>query len=140
MKNYRRNLPILLLFSALLLVPACGGGGGGSSSSTPPATSKVLYWDPATAFVDNTPMNPLTDLDRYLVYVNTSGTFSPSDTPVDSVSAILPNGAARNQYSLGDLSRAGFDLSPGTTYHVTLAAVSKAGVASPLATKTSFTP
>jgi len=74
----------------------CGGGGGSSSSEgTPPPAgaplpARVLSWEAPTSYVDTTAMDPVTDLDRFEIHVNETGTFADADPPVAAVSAVDP--------------------------------------------------
>ena len=59
----------------------------------PPGTAlpaRTLSWEPPTSYVDATPMNPVTDLDQFEIYVNETGTFTDKDVPTASLSAVDP--------------------------------------------------
>ena len=81
-------------------------------------------------------MNPLTDLDRFEIYVHESGTFVDADIPQAIVSAVDP--ATRNLTTSFDLA----NLSPGVTvgprYYVSLRAVAITGLKSSFSSPASF--
>ena len=67
----------------------CGGGGSSSSDeSGTPLPAKTLSWEPPTSYVDTTPMNPVTDLDRFEIHVNETGTFTDKDVPMAELGAV----------------------------------------------------
>ena len=69
----------LMMGLMMATVIGCGGGGETSTSEgTPvpaevPLPARMLSWEPPTSYVDATPMNPVTDLDRFEIYVNEIG-------------------------------------------------------------------
>jgi len=119
-------LPVFLLAAVF---SACGGGGGGGTDTNVP--QRTLSWDPPTQYTDNTNIaNPLQELGEYWVYVKTDNTsFTPADDYV-VVSAVDP--ATNLLVESFDLRNAYLPLSlkTGTTYYVSMRAVSTSGVAS----------
>ncbi len=94
-----------------VVLSGCGKNGGtapsgATSPPTPPPapTGKVLSWDPPTLYTDNSILDPGTELVRLEFYVNTSGTFSATDTPRGSVPAVDPGtGLFRSSMALDNL-------------------------------------
>ena len=89
-----RNILILSLIAALAIFSGCGGGDSSSSESgTTPGTAlpaRTLSWEPPTSYVDATPMNPVTELDQFEIYVNETGAFTDKDLPTASLGAVDP--------------------------------------------------
>ena len=90
--GFRRAI-VLALIAALATIAGCGGGGSSSDSGTPPPVgsalpARTLSWEPPTSYVDNSTMNPVTDLDRFEIHVNESGSFTDTDPPMAAVSAV----------------------------------------------------
>jgi hypothetical protein len=95
----RHQLVLVAAFLAISsIVTGCGGGAAGTSSSTqqtPPQTppqappaAVALEWAPPTSFIDNTPLNPASDLDHYEIFVSESASFTDNDVPVAAVAAV----------------------------------------------------
>ena len=80
-----RRFVILSLIAALATFSGCGGGGSSSSDSgTTPGIAlpaRTLSWEPPTSYVDKSSMDPVTELDRFEIYVNESGSFADTDIP-----------------------------------------------------------
>ena len=119
----------------------CGGGGGSSSSEgTPPPAgtslpARVLSWEPPTSYVDSTPMNPVTDLDRFEIHVNETGIFTDKDVPMAEVSAVDPQThTITASFNLADLP----NVTVGSQYHVSLRAVALTGLKSDFSPPVSF--
>ena len=55
-----------------------------------PLPARALSWEAPTSYVDTTAMNPVTDLDRFEIHVNETGTFTDADPPMAAVSAVDP--------------------------------------------------
>jgi len=126
----------LRFIAAFMLVAAlygCGGGGADSGNVFP---SKTLSWSPPTTFSDSTPLDPARDLNLYEVYVNETGTFSDTSSPMAEVVAVEPGtGKLGNTFDLANLSSY---LSPGVTYHVSIRAVSISGLKSAFSGSATF--
>ena len=60
----------------------------GTAGTALPA--RTLSWEAPTSYVDTTPMNPVTDLDRFEIYVNETGTFTDKDVPMAALGAVDP--------------------------------------------------
>lgn len=132
---------ILSLFAALAMLSGCGGGGESSSNgSTPVGGStlppKILSWQPPTSYTDSTPMNPATDLDRFEIYVHTSGTFADTDIPQAIVSAVDP--ATHNLTTSFNLANLSPVVTVGPRYYVSLRAVAISGLKSAFSPPASF--
>jgi len=130
-----------VLFVALVLTMAtfigCGGGGGGSTSeSGPPLPTKTLSWEPPTSYVDTTAMNPVTDLDRFEIHVNETGTFTDADVPMAEVAAVDP--ATKTPTTSFNLAKLSPDVTVGPKYYVSLRAVAITGLKSDYSPPVSF--
>jgi hypothetical protein len=119
---------ILSLFTTLVVLSACGGGGGSSSGDGNPLPTKTLSWAAPDSYTDNTPLNPLTDLNGFEIYVNESDSFSYGDTP----NAVV--GAGDTSYNLAKLA----NLSKGIAYRVSMRAVAVTGLKSDFSPPASF--
>ncbi len=133
----------LLLFIALAMFSGCGGGGTGGSldGSTPPVGGnplppKILSWQPPTSYTDSTPMNPAIDLDRFEIYVHTSGTFADTDIPQAIVSAVDP--ATHNLSTSFNLANLSPGVTAGPVYYVSVRAVAISGLKSDFSLPASF--
>lgn len=135
----RRRLVFPLFITILVvLLAGCEGDlrtseqgvfGGGESISFP---AKILTWSPPTQYTNGTPLDPVTGLDRFEIYINEDGIFSDTDNEMAAVSAI-DSGTGQPVTSFNLANLAPF-LSQGVTYHVSIRAVSLAGM------KSSFSP
>lgn len=126
----------LILAAALLAAAAvatgCGGGGGSATAAAgpdPAAVSEAIEWTPPSTYFDNTPLNPMTDLDHYEIYVGSSPVFTDNDAPVAAVAAVtleeLPGNSglhrkATNRFNLTHLVPL---VEPGLAYYVSVRAV-----------------
>lgn len=120
------------------ILTGCGGGGGGASSSGDgtPLPARTLSWDAPDSYTDSTPLNPLTDLGRYEIFVNESGSFTDLDTPSAVVSAVDPvTSTLTTSFNLANL---GPYLSRGITYQVSMRAVDTSGMKSDFSPSASF--
>jgi len=136
----------LVLVVSMAVFSGCGGGGGDTSSgsTTPgnnppgqtPLPSKVLSWEAPTTYVDSTPMNPVSDLDRFEIYVNGTGAFAETETPIAALSAVDP--ATRKLATSFDLSSLGSQLTVGPNYYVSMRAVALTGQKSDFSAPISF--
>ena len=136
-----RRAVFLALIIALAAFSGCGGGGSSSESGTPPPSgtplpARVLSWEAPTSYADTTAMNPVTDLDRFEIYVNESGSFTDADTPMAAVSAVDPStGNLATSFDLANLSP---HLTVGPQYYVSLRAVALTGLKSDFSPPVSF--
>lgn len=119
---------VLAVLGALLC--SCSGGGGSSvSSPPPPPVAKTVVWEAPQSFVDNTPLVPATNLDRFEIYVRQDPSFGPDDSPIATASP------TDTTFNLGTLSP---PLSRGVTYYVSIRAVTTEGETSDFSTVRSF--
>ena len=84
-----------IAFLLALLIAGCGGGGGGAPG---PGKTEVLSWDPPKTWTDNTPLNPLSDIQHNEILCNDNGTFTDNDV-VASVAGV-DNGAVVKSFDL----------------------------------------
>lgn len=146
----RTILGIAFLFMTAALI-GCGGAGSSSESGTPPPAesgtpppadsgtplpAKTLSWEPPTSYVDATSMNPVTDLDRFEIYVNETGSFTDTDTPMAALSAVDP--ATHKATTSFDLANLSPHVTVGPQYHVSLRAVALTGLKSDFSPPVSF--
>jgi hypothetical protein len=81
-------------------------------------------------------MNPVTDLDRFEIYVNESNTFAVTDIPQAIISAVDPaTHAVTTSFNLANLSPY---LAVGPRYYVSLRAVAITGLKSDFSLPASF--
>ena len=133
----------LITIVLLGILTGCGGGGssstdGGASSTGDgtPLPARTLSWDAPDSYTDSTPLNPLTDLGRYEIFVNESGSFTDADTPSAVVSAVDPvTSTLTTSFNLASL---GPYLSKGITYQVSMRAVDSSGMTSDFSSPASF--
>jgi hypothetical protein len=134
-------VPLVVLLAAF---SGCGGGGSSSSADSgggpPPAVdtalpARTLNWEPPGSYTDGTPMNPLSDLDRFEVYVNETGTFAGSEVPKAVLSAVDPGTRQlTTSFNLANIAT----LSRGPRYWVSLRAVALTGMKSDFSPPASF--
>ena len=131
-----RGMIFVALVASLAAFSGCGGGGESSSSEGTPLPARVLSWEPPTSYVDTTAMNPVTDLDRFEIYVNESGSFTNTDTPLAAVSAVDP--ATHSLTTSFNLANLDSHLTVGPHYYVSLRAVALTGLKSDFSPGVSF--
>jgi hypothetical protein len=128
-----RNQILILLALLGILLSACGGGGEGVASATqepqPSLPAKTLSWEPPASFTDGTPLNPVADLQDFEIYVSQNSSFGPTD---QTAAVVAP---ADRSFNLTLLASS---LSRGTTYYVSLRAVSTSGMKSDFSPPASF--
>ena len=118
----------------------CGGGGGGGSISADSGggtalPARILQWEAPKEYSDATPMNPQTDLDRFEIYVNESGSFDDMAVPRAILSAVNPETRQlTTSFNLADI----VDLSIGHHYWVSLRVVARTGLKSEFSLPFSF--
>jgi hypothetical protein len=122
------------------ILSGCGGGGAGSGGSSSgdgsPLPAKTLSWAAPQSYTDNTQLNPLTDLDRFEIYVNESGSFAEGNPPSAVLSAVDPaTGTITTSFNLANLSPY---LSRGIAYRVSMRAVAVTGLKSAFSPPASF--
>ena len=127
-----------LYLATIILFGILAGCGGGASSSGDgnPLPLKTLSWDAPDSYTDNTPLVPLTDLGKFEIFVNQSGSFTDADTPSAVVSAVDPvTNTLTTSFNLASL---GPYLSKGITYQVSMRAVDTSGLKSDFSSSVSF--
>ena len=129
-----RRTVFLALIVALATFSACGGGG--SSDSGTLLSARTLSWEPPTSYVDKTSMDPVTDLDRFEIYVNESGSFTETETPLAAISAV--NKSTHTLTTSFNLAHIGPPLTVGPQYYVSLRAVAITGLKSDFSPPVSF--
>jgi len=129
-----RRIVFLALIAAFANFYGCGGGGSSDSGTALPA--KTLRWEPPTSYVDATSMDPVTELDRYEVYVNESGSFTDTDTALAVVSAV--DKATHTVTTSFNLANIGPPLTVGPKYYVSMRAVALTGLKSDFSPPVSF--
>ena len=144
---FRRILPFLSFFIIIAFLSGCGGGGGSSEQAisggggsdgggSEPFPAKILTWIPPSQYTDGAQLNPVTDLDRFEIYINEDGLFADTDTDMAEVSATVP-GTGQPTTSF-DLSNLAPFLSRGVTYHVSIRAVALSGLKSDFSPDATF--
>ena len=128
---------VLVIALGFMMATFIGCGGGGSSSDSGSALpAKTLSWEPPTSYEDNSAMNPVIDLDRFEIYVNESGSFTDTDSPMAAVSAV--NKATNTLTTSFNLAKIGPPLTVGPHYYVSLRAVALTGLKSDYSPPASF--
>ena len=129
---------ILVIALGLMMATfiGCGGGGENSSSEGSPLPARTLSWEPPTSYVDTTPMNPVTELDRFEIHVNETGTFTDADQPMAEISAVNP--ATRTPTTSFNLANLSPHVTVGPKYYVSLRAVATTGLKSDYSPPVSF--
>jgi len=137
-----RTIQMIALGLLITTFIGCGGGGVSSpSEGTPPPAgaslpARVLSWEAPTSYVDATAMDPVTDLDRFEIHVNETGTFADTDPPMAAVSAVDPaSHTLTTSFNLANLSP---HVTVGPKYYVSLRAVALTGLKSDYSPPVSF--
>jgi len=140
-----RKILVLSLIAVLAIFSGCGGGDSSPSESSssdsgiPPVAAlpaRTLSWEPPTSYVDATPMNPVTELDQFEIYVNETGTFTDKDVPTASLGAVDPQTRTiSTSFNLANLSP---HVTAGPKYYVSLRAVALTGLKSDFSPPVSF--
>jgi len=81
-------------------------------------------------------MDPVTDLDRFEIYVNGSGSFTDADPPMAAISAVDP--ATHTLTTSFNLANIGPPLTVGPQYYVSLRAVALTGLKSDFSPPVTF--
>jgi hypothetical protein len=129
-----RRIIFFALITATITFSGCGGGGSSDSGTALP--ERTLSWEPPTSYVDTTALNPVTDLDRFEIYINESGSFTDTETPLAAVSAV--NKATNSLTTSFNLANIGPPLTVGPHYYVSLRAVALTGLKSDFSPPASF--
>ena len=131
-----RTILVIVLCLMMATFVGCGGGGESSSSEGSPLPARTLSWEAPTSYVDTTAMNPVTDLDRFEIHVNKTGTFTDTDQPMAEVTAVDPaTHTLTTSFNLANLSP---HVTVGPKYYVSLRAVAKTGLKSDYSPPVSF--
>ncbi len=131
-----RKILVIALGLMMATFLGCGGGGESSSSEGTPLPARTLSWEPPTSYVDASAMNPVTDLDRFEIHVNETGTFTDADPEMAAVSAVDP--ATQSPTTSFNLANIGSLLTVGPRYYVSLRAVAHTGLKSDFSPPVSF--
>lgn len=136
------RIVVALILTAIFSLAGCGGGGSSADSSDTGIgggttfPSKTLSWAPPRAYTDSTPLNPVTDLEVFEIYVKTRASFSSTDTPLAALQAVDPGtGTLTTKFDLANLSPF---LSQHVNYYVAIRAVAKNGLKSSFSVPNSF--
>jgi hypothetical protein len=125
---FRRIHTILFFVIIIASLSGCGGGGGTSASGSEIYPAKILTWSAPSQYTDGTPLNPVTDLDSFEIYINQNGTFSNAENEMAAVSATdSGSGQPTTTFNLANLAPF---LSQGVTYHVSIRSVALNGLKS----------
>jgi hypothetical protein len=81
-------------------------------------------------------MDPVTELDRFEIHVNETGTFADTDPPMAAVSAVDP--ATHTLTTSFNLANLGPHVTTGPKYYVSLRAVALTGLKSDYSPPVSF--
>ena len=144
MSTLARGAVVFSMIVMLAAVSGCGGGGSASSADSgevsPPVggtalPARTLNWEVPSSYTDGTPMNPTTELDRFEVYVNESGSFNETNTPQAILSAVDPaTHQLTSSFNLANIAA----LTRGPQYWVSLRAVALTGLKSDFSPPASF--
>ena len=136
-----RGVIIVAMIVMLAAFSGCGGGGSslpgdgslpGGGTALP---ARTLNWEAPSSYTDGTPMNPLSDLDRFEVYVNESGSFDGSEVPQAVLRAVDPATLQlTTSFNLANIAA----LTIGPRYWVSLRAVAITGLKSDFSPPASF--
>ena len=125
--TFRRIYTVLPFVVIVAFLAGCGGGGGSAEGGSVTYPAKILSWSPPAQYTNGTPLDPVTDLDRFEIYVNEDGVFSDTDNEMAAVSATSGTGQPTTSFNLANLSPF---LSQGVTYHVSIRTVALNGMKS----------
>ncbi len=136
----RKRLFLALIVAIIATISGCGGGGASSDAvstvGSAPLPAKVLSWEPPTSYVDATSLDPVTDLDRYEIYVNETGSFTDTEVPLAALSAV--DKSTHTLATSFNLANIGSPLTVGPRYYVSLRAVALTGLKSDFSPPVSF--
>ena len=144
MSAFFRGAILISMIVMLTAFSGCGGGGSAgtadSGGGTPPGggtalPARTLNWEAPSSYTDGTPMNPLSELDRFEVYVNESGSFDGSEVPQAILSAVDPSTRQlTTSFNLANIAA----LTSGPRYWVSLRAVALTGLKSDFSPPATF--
>jgi len=139
-----RGAILVTMFVMLAAFSGCGGGGSAGSADSgggsPPGggtalPARTLNWEAPNSYTDGTPMDPLSELDRFEVYVNETGIFADSGIPQAILSAVDPDTRQlTTSFDLANISA----LTRGPQYRVSLRAVALTGLKSDFSPPATF--
>jgi hypothetical protein len=95
-----------------------------------------MRWTPPAQFSDRTPLNPLTDLNNYEIYVKESRQFTDVDPPSAIVAAVDPG--THQLTTTFNLANLGPFLQRGITYYVSMRSVAMDGLKSDFSAPAAF--
>ena len=129
---------VSLFLAGSLLLAGCDleGDGHATVASVSLGTVSMLAWDPPETYDDNSPLDPMTELDYYEFYVRGDGNFTDNDLPVAQVAAVInvlsPDGTidVPTMTTAFDLQNLIPFLLPETTGYLSIRAVSLDGTRS----------
>ena len=144
MRTHVRGVILVAMIVMLAAFSGCGGGGSAGSADSGGGSlpgggaalpARTLNWEAPSSYTDGTPMNPLSDLDRFEVYVNESGSFDGSEVPQAVLSAVDPATLQlTTSFNLANIAA----LTNGPRYWVSLRAVALTGLKSDFSPPASF--
>ena len=144
MSAFVRGAILISMVAMLAAFSGCGGGGSAgtadSGGGTPPVggtplPARTLNWEAPNSYTDGTPMDPLSELDRFEVYVNETGIFADSGIPQAILSAVDPDTRQlTTSFDLANISA----LTRGPQYRVSLRAVALTGLKSDFSPPATF--
>ena len=150
MRAPARGVIIVAMIVMLAAFSGCGGGGSAGSADSGGGSlpgdgslpgggtalpARTLNWEAPSSYTDGTPMNPLSDLDRFEVYVNESGSFDGSEVPQAVLRAVDPATLQlTTSFNLANIAA----LTIGPRYWVSLRAVALTGLKSDFSPPASF--
>lgn len=125
---FRRIHSVLPFVIIVVFLSGCGGAGGTSDGGSEVYPVKILNWSSPSQYIDGTPLDPVTDLDRFEIYIKEDGIFSDTDSEMATVSAIDPGtGQPVTSFNLANLAPF---LAEGVTYYVSIRTVALNGMKS----------
>lgn len=131
-----RTIVVIALGLMMATVIGCGGGGETSTSEGTPLPAKTLSWQAPTSYVDTTPLDPVTELDRFEIHVNETGNFTDKDVPMAELAAVDPQ--THGLATSFNIANIGSPLTVGARYYVSLRAVALTGLKSDFSPPVSF--
>ena len=135
MGNSWKFVMAALFFAFGTLHFGCGAGGGGGSSGESIQT-KILQWEPPSAYTDGSTLQAATDLDTFEIYVNQDGNFLEDDQPDAAVGVVDPGtGQVTSSFDLAQLAPF---LTKGVEYQISVRAVAITGLKSDFSPSATF--
>ena len=112
----------------VLWISCNGGGTGGNNTGNSP---KTLVWKSPTLYSDGGVLDPARDLEKFEIYINETGSFSPNEPPRGEFPAVDP--ASGSPVTSYDLYKIVPPLKTGRIYFVTMRVIDKNGTKSDMA-------